>query len=328
MDVNRCVVKRFIVVELHKRKPHTKTPKEDYVYLVYKKYGVETGRLLDTLSGFGASVFGIKDRYADAFFYMTTRKPIGSGVNIPGVKIWYLGKGDRARKGAHQGNYFRITASCDSWKGVERRRGDLLFFPNLYGPQRFGVFEPNTHVLGDFMVSSWLPGLFMEYRRGARRGGWFEKRLFREIENSKFTGASLPAMLERLFMDSFYSYIFNRLASKTTTMSICEDVQQCIIRDDLIVWREVGYYGKRVSLPYISPKTLDTLLKYNGILTSRHRRRIIRLLRMRPVIAPLARYRVTHGENSVTASFILPPGSYATVALFFEGIFLVPERRK
>ncbi|MCE4617574.1 MAG: tRNA pseudouridine(13) synthase TruD [Desulfurococcales archaeon] len=320
-----CKVKRFVVAEIHSRKPYQEGINKGNVYFVHKRSGVETGFILNMLSTYRANVYGIKDRHAEAFFYMTTEKPLPelSGI-LSGIKYWYLGRGKLARLGGHDGNLFRIHLACDHLQSVKSFSTDTLFFPNFYGPQRFGMVEPNTHILGDFILTKWYPGLLLEFLRGARRGGWFEKRLFKSIKRRYLITMTIPGMLNRLFEDAYYSFLYNLILSKLIpNPGLCEKPDECLSNKDLIQWKSHTLFGKQFILPHVNSSAIGELSLFgnDGCLAFR---RIAWLVKKRPIVAPVLSYNVKiKGGGSIVMSFKLPPGSYATVVGFSAGFFLV-----
>ena len=209
----------FVVAE---RRPGRLVGGEWLVYLV-EKVGVPSGRvvsrLLSAVGGVEARISGLKDADAVAYQYVYVRggRPIEKIVG-EGWRAWLVGFREKPPGlGGHMWNLFRLTLEVvdgDPVKACEAL-SRVRLTPGLYGPQRFGVKRPNTHLAGLYLsLGAWgrlLAEMGYEYPWGGAPGGYEA----RSLEESVKAGAPrIQGVPRRLSREAVQSYVWNRAASK------------------------------------------------------------------------------------------------------------------
>ena len=195
-------------------------------WLVYwvKKTGISTKRLLKqirTATGGTVSFMGLKDAQAVAYQYILVSNPERYPRLIQGedFKAWLVGRRAKSpRLGSHLWNNFRITVNVIEGEVREFCEAfDNLIVPGFYGPQRFGIERPNTHIIG-LLAGLPSPGLLfkeyfftypfqIEYREGYETSGIGSVQ--RETDPYAIT-RHVPYSIAR---DALQSYIWNRMLS-------------------------------------------------------------------------------------------------------------------
>lgn len=210
----------FIVAERR-----VKTDREG-PWLVYwvRKTGISTKRLLKqirTVTGGEVSFMGLKDAKAVTYQYILVSNPERSPRFIEGedFKAWLIGRRIKSpRLGSHLWNNFRITINVIEGEVKEFCEAfNNLIVPGFYGPQRFGVERPNTHILG-LLAGLPSPGLLfkeysfrypfqIEYYAGYEMSGTGSA----DRERDPYAVMShVPYSIAR---DALQSYIWNRMLS-------------------------------------------------------------------------------------------------------------------
>ncbi|RLI89390.1 MAG: tRNA pseudouridine(13) synthase TruD [Candidatus Altiarchaeales archaeon] len=135
---------------------------------------------------------------------------------------------------------------AEKYGGLERGRSPLPLFINYFGPQRFGNLRPIMHIVGKCLVKNkveegikFFLGLsfplepektreardyFFRYEDTSHSLKIFPKELHYERKILEYLSKKgkkykdslkvLPKNLQRLFVDAYQSYLFNRFASK------------------------------------------------------------------------------------------------------------------
>ena len=195
------------------------------------------------------SYAGIKDRRAVTSQRVSFR---GSpqdliGREISGVQILHP---HRAKQpivpGALQGNRFMITirevnlTAKEAQPRVERTQKEIQSAGgalNFYGPQRFGIIRPNTHLIGKQLILEnykeaiqiLLEGSLEPTEIGAKSTkdapyGLYERAvthyLNKHPDNYKGAFQVIPKELARLYVHAFQSYIFNKSISQRVIQGI------------------------------------------------------------------------------------------------------------
>ncbi len=212
------------------------------------------------------SYAGIKDRRAltsqRITLYRATRDDLVDW-DIPNIRLLHPHRVSKPLlPGAHYGNRFRITIRNLEVKGEARtriaeistcykQRGGIL---NFFGPQRFGIINPNTHLIGKQIILGNLEeainiltrrpdetlqssreeveknGVSWEYPR-RRQNRSFERAVIHYLDKhpGDFQGGLrvLPKGLTRLYVHAYQSYLFNRAVSERVKLEISL-TQPCI----------------------------------------------------------------------------------------------------
>jgi len=275
---------------------------------VIEKRGVDHGTIVKLLQG-SANYFGIKDRDALAYFFVSFKRVRVNKISGEGVKLRIVGRTKRLlNRSALLGNAFRIRITeceCDDsafqiWKKlmIEWR------IPNYYGPQRFAS---NNHMIGRAIVH----GNFSEADEliaADGHGGLKEA----------------PLWLKKFYVQSYQSYIFNRELAKVIDGEVTGESKRAELSLPPVFTGsvEVAYlpgYGFR-----------DLGDKYSRALVEVAREEGIKFRQFyidkmpelsqeggtRPAGIPASKVSYTvNGDGSATVRFVLHKGSYATSAL-------------
>ncbi len=210
----------FVVAE---RRPGGLKGGEWLVYLV-RKVGVSSLQAARSLvSALGAVEFrvsGLKDADAVAYQYVYVRGGSGEArVEGKGWEAWLVGARERPPVlGGHQWNNFRLELRVIDGDPGEacRALGGLRLVPGFYGPQRFGVARPNTHLQGLLLAEGALGALHAEmaheYPLGGGPGGYEERTLRAALEAGDPLAPPRGAPA-RLLVEAVQSYVWNRALS-------------------------------------------------------------------------------------------------------------------
>ncbi|MEB3806941.1 MAG: tRNA pseudouridine(13) synthase TruD [Desulfurococcales archaeon] len=200
------------------------SPRGSYaVYLVWKEghTTLRVARELSRLLGGEARFLGLKDSNAVTYQYMFVRAardppPVVEGR---GFKAWLVGYREKPPAlGGHLWNNFRLDVEivegdpdglCSAVRG--------LVVPGLYGPQRFGVDRPNTHLVGLLLKLAGYGMIAIEYRYRyplqRRYSGGYEERALREVRAARDPLRALKGLPASIAVEALQSYIWNRMVS-------------------------------------------------------------------------------------------------------------------
>ncbi|BAN90609.1 tRNA pseudouridine synthase D [Aeropyrum camini SY1 = JCM 12091] len=294
------------------------------LYLVRKK-------LLSTPAAAGAlsrllgcriySYAGLKDACSISWqhvsLYRCRKTPLRVKAYGGRMEAWLLGRGGYVYPGGHRGNMFRIRLEARG--GC--RTSNLEWITGHYGPQRFGVSRPNTHLYSILYASGRWDLLARElgYRYPLERRiapGDYESKILTEI--SKSLAPPQGRSFGGVVVEAFRSYLFNRALTRAveegrSLWSLGESAASVVC----------GGYTYRVPVARLPSRTL--LGSHTG--WSRLVARVmeeegvepgILPLRggLRPLIYPVCRYSCRRlGDSEVSIRLHLPPGAFATTAL-------------
>jgi len=88
---------------------------------------------------------------------------------IKDMEIKYLGKGNKIKLGGLWGNRFKIRVYFDEsdlrpvrqmFSSIDK---DDMYFPNYFGPQRFGTNRPISHIIGRHLINDDVESAVMSY---------------------------------------------------------------------------------------------------------------------------------------------------------------------
>jgi tRNA pseudouridine13 synthase len=285
-------------------------------------------RLLARLVGAReASYAGLKDACAVKYQYVSVKTSGGPAVvrDPQGLlKAWLVGNG-RVAPGLHSGNIFRLAVEhgspgrlCDALKGLKR-------FPGYFGPQRFGVERPNTHYMGLLLSLGLWGSLIRElaYRyplEERTRPGAYERAVIDEarLAASPWAPSSRKAWWVDFALQALRAYLFNKALSKAIASGNIEGYAEhwvevrCPMGGPLRVpaARLPGRYHLSSGSPWA--ELVREVVEEEG-LTS-----VLRMWRrvFRPLVYPVCRVWCKPAGGSLEVILALPPGAYATVALW------------
>jgi len=213
--------------------------------------------------------------------------------------------------------------------------------PNYFGYQRFGVIRPNTHVVGKKLLKGDVSGAVMSYlaepyeaepedartaREELRDTGDLKKAL-RSFPNrlshertlldhlyknpGDFAGAfrKLHKKLRQMFIHGYQSYLFNLVLSRM------------IERGMEVKGREIPLFGfKSRFSPGEQGEIEREVLEEEGVALEEFRTPCLPELssrgsRRKACLSTEVRYEMSGEDRSITFSFTLPKGHYATMVM-------------
>ncbi|MEB3759222.1 MAG: tRNA pseudouridine(13) synthase TruD [Desulfurococcales archaeon] len=307
----------FIVVE-----PRPLEIQGDYsLYLVKKKNLTTlqaTGLLKSMLGARKVTVSGLKDKEAIAYQYMYVLDPQRTPRKLHAIgrylEAWLVKTNiSEPWKGSHYYNIFRILIRLNK-QDIEpsvSQINAIRYFPNYFGPQRFGTCKPDSHISGFLML---------------RREHDYAYR----IEYPERTGRGrIPDKIVKFMVQAYQSYLWNRaLSSLVKTYSI----EYIIENKDDIGDRVIRLYcpQSKIRVPAgVLPSGNISLREslwsqiLGKILDQEQAWDLLEEMKkygvsggIRPILSRPCRSTIKYNnENNVIAIFSLPRGSYATVYL-------------
>ncbi|MCE4625215.1 MAG: tRNA pseudouridine(13) synthase TruD [Desulfurococcales archaeon] len=264
--------------------------------------------------GLGAkkySYYGLKDSQAIAYQSIALLRPeqkprhiILSGRGWT-VEAWLIADGvGQPVKGLHGWNSFNITLLPQSPTDPPRPGWT---FPNYYGPQRFGVCRPNTHIIGLYLAKHDDEGLREEL---ASRYPLEPPRKRRDALNS---------MVERLALQALQAYIWNKALSTAIRENLLERVKErarpvCPKHSETRKHPLLPLPSRRMGEPKWWRETVEYHLEREELEweTLRGLKPSPRLATAEPCTHTI---KVVEPQGAHVHTFTLPRGSYATVML-------------
>ena len=279
-----------------------------------------TAKRLAVLTGCrGPSLAGLKDACAVAYQYISLKCPNSPPEVVEGlrVKAWLVGAGGRLSPGSHEGNIFRVKASTRLPKALCARLEGLPQLPGFFGPQRFGVDRPNSHLYALYALKGDVERLAAEflYRYpGEWRScpGDYEKRLLESPWSSR---------LPRVVLESLQACLFNEALSSALRWGFrFEEIGEARVWVTCPGGSRVKVPAAR--LPHERLSRSKSLWARIVVRASEEAGVDLKLLGyeaglkpvLRPLIYPLCRVKCRPGDGEVLAVLALPPGAYATIA--------------
>ncbi|MCE4611574.1 MAG: tRNA pseudouridine(13) synthase TruD [Desulfurococcales archaeon] len=267
------------------------------------------------------SLAGLKDTCAVAYQYISLKcshtPPLTISIGNLGFKAWLVGMGGRFNPGSHEGNIFRVRISTRLPKTFCSRLEKLSWIPGFFGPQRFGVDRPNSHLYALHTLKGDLERLIAEslYRYpGEWRScpGDYERRLLK---------SPWRPQLPRVVFEALQSFLFNEALSEALRRGLNPEM----IGEKRIWVSCPGGFRVRVPaarLPHERLSTRKTLWARIVSEVSKEAGIDLKLLgykaglrpALRPLVYPVCRVKCRPGEGEVLAILALPPGAYATIA--------------
>ena len=301
-----------------------------YLYMIRKPSGIGFLAFLDRLTKkIGKVSFaGIKDTSATAYFYVSSDQKISNPSRI----MWFIGKTKELSPASNAGNSFRISIEINEPKGCKGYL-DLIkqrlcesrptYFANFYGYQRFGFSRPTNHIIGKDLKNKNLFSIWLYVRsKYSKSLPLIERNILKRGIDRLNINPSIPSDLKGIILESYTSYIFNRVVSRLV------DVTKPIIFESDYAFLESMfrggkiYCGSSVTNAFfarigIIGETIDSVV-FEEVVKPR-----ANVFKRRPVFAPVCNYTCSRNGDIFDLSFTLPSGSYATVLLGVLGILAV-----
>ncbi len=261
--------------------------------------------------------YGLKDKDAIAYQHIGVLNPRTTPyrVSLMGGRLLALLVAKNASKpvlGLHGWNSFyirvRLTASGSHQTSNYKVK---RFFPNYYGPQRFGLCSPNSHILGYYLLKGETETLRREV-----------KKLYPQVRGR------IPSWLRRLWIDAYRAYVWNKALGEALKKRSLEEAPQATLNCP-----RVAGVVRVPALPLPALKRrgpswweeiVDSILDRHGIPREA-------LASYRPALRPAFSYACTlyilfaKDPEIQTLAFTLPRGSYATI--FLRSLFRIDWAR-
>jgi tRNA pseudouridine13 synthase len=270
-------------------------------------------------------------------------------VRLKDIKLEFVKYSSEPIKlGGLDGNKFKIVV-----RELEKELKDIKFVPNYYDDQRFGGFRPNLHLVGkEVLLGNYEKAVKLillypfenetEDYKEARKfmeenwGDWVTFDMPRSFVNEKkivgylekndgdYLGAlkALPRHLFSMITQAYQSYLFNvslsrYLESKFECREIDYTLGKLAFCDSFIDldWPIVGYESK---LNGEVKEIVEKLMKEEGINYKIFNHEVSKLASKGIYRKAMIKVDVKLGKlikEKQEVSFILPPGSYATMVL-------------
>ena len=321
--------------------------KGDYVVFLLEKYNWENLRILGIIadqlgiSRRNISIAGMKDKNA-----VTTQRV--SAYNVPVKKIQSLkikdtciqtlGQGSRVYLGALWGNEFTITIRNISMKKkkIEQIMNKKLIelnkhFPNYFGIQRFGAKRGVNHLVGKEIINGNIKKAVLTYISNPSdlkkeleelpKSAFYEKKIISYLlkKPDGYNGSLklLPLSLQKLFLHSYQSYLFNKTLSKA--------IEKNMTGYDL----KLPLFGYNMKLPKDENvvRILRSILQEENLDLRRFRVGQTQGLSLKGSeriafqkfhgfkILNISEDELNKGKLKIVVQFSLPKGAYATVLL-------------
>ncbi|BAA80822.1 tRNA pseudouridine synthase D [Aeropyrum pernix K1] len=267
------------------------------------------------------SYAGLKDACSVSWqhvsLYRCRRRPARVKAYNGRMEAWLLKRGVYVYPGGHKGNMFSIR--LETRGGCRASR--LGWIPAHYGPQRFGVFRPNSHIYSIlYSTGKWdLLARELRYRYPLERRigpGDYESRILADI--SRGLAPPLGQRLDSIIAEALRSYIFNRALTRAIELgasfwSLAEFEADTVCGSKTYKVPAVRLpsrllYNTRTSWSRLVARVMEEDGIDPGILPSRGG--------WRPLLYPVCRYRCRRvGDSELSIHLHLPPGAFATIAL-------------
>ncbi len=268
------------------------------------------------------SIAGLKDANAIAYQYVSLVNPKATPnyVNLGDVRAWYLGQGSIIKPGSHEGNMFRVDIKADDVDLLCKNLESIERIPAYYGPQRFGIRRPSSHLYG-LAIALKEPGrLIKEYTYRYPLEGDVKLSYENESITLAYKKRDPWIAMEKapgIALEALQAYIFNRALSEAIRRGYLEQIRETIIR--------ITYCNSIVTLPAVRLPSRE--LATGTTTWARIVRGVAELegvnLEMlgalkpslRPVYFPFKIRSCVRKEDKVIVTLCLPPAAYITILL-------------
>ncbi len=315
----------FIVIE-----PRIDRRQGSWALFLARKEGIDTITLISRakklLGAKRATIQGLKDACSVSYQYVAfdtvsmEKRGYGSVIQGKGFKLFYLGTNIPLKPGGLPYNIFHLRVSTSSPRTLCDNAYKTSQIPGFYGPQRFGIERPNTHIISLF-AGEGSPGYLLKeysYRYPLEkrdRPGSYESRIL--SQTLKKLNPFKAARVMKVVSQALQSYLFNRALSVALSEGTLEAYSEATVTASC---RGVRARVPAARLP--SPRLeasrsrwarlVAQILEEEGISweTLRYSRPVLR-----PLKYPLCVHSCRAFKNTAVLTLTLPKGAYATIAL-------------
>jgi tRNA pseudouridine13 synthase len=237
---------------------------------------------------------GTKDKVAITEQYISISKGPAKGLDLPSLKLTYLGKGnERINLGTHKANRFEIVV-----RNITEKPRPITKMRNLFDSQRFGKLD-NNHKIGKLLVQK-------KFRNAVTLIDDDRLKDYLADNPNDVVGAlkTLPKKLLQLYIHAYQSHLWNKMAEKSQentlpligfATKLTDEVQEILKSEGLtqrdFVCREIPEISTDGDMRQVQVNITD--LK----------------------IGNLEDDDLHPGMKKVKIEFSLPKGSYATMAI-------------
>ncbi len=321
----------FLVVE---SRPKLSPEKGSVVYLV-KRCCLDTRKtgyvLMKLLKASSFSFSGLKDALAIAYQYYSFSNPkrIKTYIEAKEISAWLITKGYKIKTRSHRENFFSLKITSNKPQELCRAFKSLKYIPGYFGPQRFGLERPNTHLEGLYLLKQDFGPLIREfmyrYPLESRRGlGDYEKKVIEVLKLRKspyFLTKKPEGWLRKFFLEALQAYVFNRALSKAIELNNLSSLSEMNVKI-MCLDKEFKVPAGRLPAPKMKmrskwSKLLSEIVKEEGMYFLVKDPSLGLKAKLRPLVFPICVLGCRVSENEkLNLKFALPPGAYATIALW------------
>ena len=315
----------FVVVE-----PPPRASRGPWILFLARKEGIDTitlmGRAKKLLGAQKASSRGLKDACSISYQYIALYTNAGNGglagktLEGPGFRLYHVCSSGPLKPRTLPFNLFLLKPSTDDPETLCDNISRLECIPGFYGPQRFGIERPNTHIVALLTGESRLGDLLREYRfryplEARSKPGAYEARAIEEASRalSPFKTGRPPAIV----LEALQSYLFNRALSTAIRDGSLERYGETGVTVE-----NRGILSRVPAARLPSPKLRSSgsswarlvsyILEEEGLNWT-----MLRGLkpRIKPLKYPIIVTTCRKTRDSAVIALSLPRGAYATIAL-------------
>ncbi len=324
----------FYVIE--SRPLFIKANTNTFVYLV-KRCCADTrkvGQILkEKLKASQYMFSGLKDSNAIVYQYYSftdVKNPIDKiEVDRPKITAWLISKGFSLKTKSHGTNTFRLKVRTSSPRDLCKEIKKLKLIPGYFGPQRFGIERPNTHLQGFYIIKYDLGSLANEFKsryplEKRKKLGYYEHKALlsvKKFHNIKILLKSLDPWLRKFFLEALQAYIFNRTLSKVILNETLNERAETKITIRCLN-KKFKVPAARLPAPHMSlrspwSKLLKKVIEEEGMNEIITNKNIDLRPSLRPLLYPVCVLNCDiSSKDIVDFTFVLPAGAYATIALW------------
>lgn len=268
------------------------------------------------------SIAGLKDAHAIAYQYVSIVNPrvTPSYVDLGDVKAWYLGRSSMVKPGSHEGNLFKLIIKTEDPERLCENIKSINVIPAYYGPQRFGILRPSTHIYGLALALREPGRLVREYSyRYPLEGEYrlsYEDKSVEEVRRRKDPWVVVESV-PGIALEALQAYIFNRALSEAIRGGYLDQVRETLVR--------IRYCGVEAVLPAVRLPSRDlatssskwallvkSIAEVEGVNLE-----LLKNLKpsLRPLYFPFKLRTCSVGDGLVKVTLCLPQGAYVTTLL-------------
>ena len=225
------------------------------------------------------------------------------------------------KPGSHEGNLFSLTIKTRDPEGVCGNLKQMSRIPGYYGPQRFGVLRPSSHLYGLAAALREAGRLVEEfsYRYPLESGGTlsYEVKAIEDVMRRRDPWVALEHV-PGIALEALQAYLFNRALSEAISMGYLDRVRETVVR--------LKFCGDTATLPAVRLPSPE--LVAGGSTWAQLVKRVaeiegvdLRLLKglkasLRPLYFPFKLRTCAARDEEARVTVCLPSAAYVTILLW------------